>query len=207
MTDFCSTPTCASRDTPPWAAEGATVCARCVTRLREDCTAIPTLWRPWTATAALYPTRAASGRRAPGVAPAAPANLVALVMTDVRTSWDEPGDLLNPQRALAEVSARILRDGAGQARALGSLSVAESCAVIGVGPLHWWALAQEWAGAMCWTVRLVRHQLGGLAHEVRPRPVGTCEGCQGPLWVSGMSVVCRACRTDRSGFELLGLSA
>lgn len=201
----CLTPTCAARPNPPAAADGAQVCPRCVDRLRTDCSEIPDLWAPWTTTGALLPVKGAAGVRAPGIALSAPGNLTAIVMRDPRTSWSERGDLLNPQRALAEVTVRVFADGAGRAVDAAWVSVAESCAVLGGGKLHRWALAQEWAGLMCWTVRLVRDQLGGLAHEHRPRPVGVCEGCGGPLWVSGAAVVCRTqtCAVERSGFELL----
>jgi hypothetical protein len=176
-----------------------------VDRLRTDCSEIPDLWEPWTYTSALLPTKGAAGPRAPGIALSAPGNLTAIVMRDPRTSWSERGDLLNPQRALAEITVRVLADGAGRTVGASGVSVAESCAVLGRGKLHRWALAQEWAGLMCWTVRLVRDQLGGLAHEHRPRPVGVCGGCGGPVWVSGASVVCRnrECAVERSGFELL----
>jgi len=207
MTDqnTCLAPTCAARPTPPLAADGALVCQRCIERLRTDCSEIPDLWAPWTYTSALLPAKGASGPRAPGIALSAPGNLTAIVMRDPRTSWSERGDLLNPQRALAEVAARVLADGAGRVVDQVRISVLESCATIGRGHLHRWAIAQDWAGLMCWTVRLVRDQLGALAHEHRPRPVGVCDGCGGPVWVSGVSVVCRnrQCATERSGFELL----
>ncbi|ACU39423.1 hypothetical protein Amir_5607 [Actinosynnema mirum DSM 43827] len=183
------------------------MCARCATRLGEDCTAIPDLWAPWCGSQALLPRRSAGGggRRGPGFASAPPVDLALVAMRDVRTSWSEPGDLLHPQRALAEVAAKVLAEGAGTVRALASLGVAESCEVIGRGRLHRWALAQNWAGAACLTVRLVRQQLGALDHEPRPRPVGFCD-CGGALWLTGATVTCRTCRTERSGFGLLGLA-
>lgn len=201
----CTTPPCAARPNPPLAAEGAQVCPRCVDRLCTDCSEIPDLWEPWTFTSALLPVKGDAGPRAPGIALSAPGNLTAIAMRDPRTSWSERGDLLNPQRALAEVTVRVLADGAGRTVGAAWVSVAESCAVLGRGKLHRWALAQEWAGLMCWTVRLVRDQLGMLAGEQRPRPVGVCGKCSGPMWVSGASVVCRtpSCGSERSGFELL----
>jgi hypothetical protein len=200
----CTTPTCAARTTPPYAADGCTVCARCIDRLREHCLEIPALWEPWTRMSALLPARSA-GPRAPGIALSAPVNLTTLAMLDPRTSWEEQGDLLNPAIALGEVTARVLRDGAGRVVDPTRIGVGYSCGVLGRGHLHRWALAQEWAGLMCWTVRLVRDQLGALAQEQRPRPVGVCEGCGGWLWVSGVSVVCRnrECGVELSGFELV----
>lgn len=205
LTPTCTTPTCAARNTPPYVADGCMVCPRCVDRLRTDCSEIPDLWEPWTHQSALLARASTSDPRAPGIALSAPGNLTAIALMDPRTSWEERGDLLNPQRALGEVAALVFSDAMGEQRDLRLISVAESCRVLGTGQLHRWALAQDWAGRMCWTVRLVREQLGALAHEQRPRPVGVCEGCGGALWVSGASVVCRdrACGVELSGFELV----
>lgn len=203
MSDLCVTPTCARYATPRYAADGYTVCRRDADELRNHCTEIPDLWAPFETLAALLPPRGDIGRPTPGINQSVPLNLVVAAMHDPRTSWAEPGDLLNPQRALAEIVVRVMADGAGKVVQPADVTVVESCRVLGTGKLHRWALAQDWAGLMVFTVKLVRDQLAGLGGEHRPRPVGTCSACRGRLWPTSTGARCGGCGVELGGFVLL----
>jgi len=208
VNDPCIHPVCQPRPAPRPAAEGTRICQPHTTQFLDHCTALPDLWSGFAHDDALLPVKGGSGgRAAPGIALSAPINLTVLAMRDVRTSWSEPGDLLNPMRALGEIAARILLDATGRERGVGTFSVYESCEILGRSKLTFWALAQDWAGLMCWTVGLVHQQLAGLSGEHRPRPVGSCPECTGRMWPIPTGARCGTCSHTVGGFELLGKTA
>jgi len=207
MSLLCTHPDCAPRPTPRPAADGTRVCQPHTDQFLGHCTLIPDLWAPFLDDDALIPVKSGGGRAAPGIALSAPINLTVFAMLDPRTSWAEPGDLLNPPRALGEIAAQALLDATGQLRSIGGFSVAESCQILGRSQLTRWALAQEWAGRMCWTVGLVYQLLAGLSGEHRPRAVGDCPDCPGRLRPIPTGARCGACGHTVGGFQLLGRTA
>lgn len=203
MSDLCTTPACQQRPTPRWAAEGLRVCQPDADTFRDHCTEIPRLWEQFLGDDALLPVKGGSGgRAAPGISLSAPVNLTVLAMRDVRTSWAEPGDLLNPQRALSEIVVRALQDSTGTHQPADQYGVGGCCQILGNSKLTRWVLAQDWAGLMCWTVKLVRDQLAGLAGEPRQRPVGS-HGCGGRLWPTPSGARCAGCGENVGGFDLM----
>lgn len=207
VNDPCIHPVCQPRPAPRPAAEGTRICQPHTTQFFDHATAIPDLWEQFLDDDALLPGKGTGGRAAPGIALSAPLNLTVLSMRDVRTSWAEPGDLLNPQRALAEIVVRALLDSTGTHGPIGRYSVRWSCQILGGSKLTYWTLAQDWAGLMCWTVGLVYQQLAGLAGEHRPRSVGSCPECTGRMWPIPTGARCGTCSHTVGGFDLLGKTA
>jgi hypothetical protein len=208
MPDLCTTPLCQSRPAPRRAADGLRVCTPEVDAFRDHLVEIPDLWAPFCEPEALMPARSADGgRAAPGIAQSAPLNLTVVAMHDVRTSWAEPGDLINPQRALAEIVVRALQDSTGTHSPISSYGVWNSCRILRQPRLTWWALAQDWAGLMCWTVKLVHDQLAAMTPGARgARSVGTHD-CGGRLQPTLSGALCGRCGELVSGFALIELGS
>lgn len=205
MTDLCITPACQRRAEPRPAADGLRVCQSETDLFLAHCTAIPGLWAPYSDDDALFPTKRDHGRAAPGIVSSSPIDLTVSAMRDIRTSWEQEGDLINPQRALAQIVARALYDSSGQHVHPERYPVAESCRILGRSRLTRWALAQDWAGLMVWTVKLVRDQLAMLGGERRARPVGQHDDCGGRLWPSPAGARCSGCGHEIGSVDLIRL--
>ncbi len=192
---------------PHHPADGHTVCQIDADRFRQHCVDIPDLWAPFTTLGALLPRRGETGRTAPGAHSTAPIDLTVAAMHDPRTSWAEPGDLLNPALALGQVVVRVMAEGTGKTVTAAEYTVADSCRILGASRLTRWALAQDWAGLMCWTVKLVRDQLAMLGGEHRPRPVGACINpeCDGWVWPTATGARCGRCGVSFQGMDLVRL--
>ncbi|RKT49298.1 hypothetical protein [Saccharothrix australiensis] len=201
---LCITPACARRRRGAREARhGLRVCGRCADEMRDALVEIPDRWGDLDRPELIVPPVREQAARAPrGQAPGTPLNLTWSALVDARTRWVEPGDLIHPADALGGYRHRVLDTAAGRAvpylvdgadlfhrgRGRGSGSVADICRAIAAHAEL--ALRQEWAGHLCWAVRLVRDQLRALTGGPRPaRPIGWCpelfddgSWCGYPLW-------------------------
>lgn len=193
----CITPACARRRRGARrAVHGLRVCAYCCDEFRDALTEIPDRWLDLDDPVLIFPQKGEAVRRSPGQAPGAPINLTWSALQDPRTVWIEPGDLIHPVDALGGYRTLLLDALAGRAvtvtdgrrpfyRSGGTVS--DVCRAIAAHDNF--AMRQDWAGYLCWAVRLVRDQLRSLTGAPRTRPVGYCpeafgDGtwCGYPLW-------------------------
>ncbi|WP_199444471.1 hypothetical protein [Umezawaea beigongshangensis] len=199
----CITPACARRrHGARLALSGSRVCGWCREELRNALTEVPDLWDDLDDPELLFGRKGEPIRRPPGIAAGAPLDLTYLALRDPRSVWVEPGDLIHPLDALGGYRVLLLDALAGRAsppvvdgrrvfyRRGGGGSVAVVCRAIAAHDDL--ALRQQWAGWLCWAVRLVRDELRSLTGAERTWPVGHCPEvyevgdadllCDYPLW-------------------------
>lgn len=195
--ELCITPACARRRNGAHAAlHGLRVCSWCADEFRTALTEIPDRWRDVDDPDLMFPRKGEAIRRSQGQPPGTPLNLTWFALRDPRTRWLEPGDLIHPADALGGYRDLVLDALAGRAVQVhdGAEPFYRSggwpqdiCRAIAAHDEL--ALRQEWAGLLCWAVRLVRDQLRALTGHHRRWPVGYCpeiylDGgwCGYPLW-------------------------
>jgi hypothetical protein len=207
----CITWACQQRLTGPRRPlDGLRVCRRCADTYRDQLVEIPTLWAQLpTGDDWLVPVRDDQPpRSAPGPARAAPIDLTLAAITDPRTEWIEPGDLIAPATTLTKW-AEYVHEQVG-ARGLASVYyVAGACGYLG----RWseWTLRQDWTAGLVLAVAEVHRVLRAVTPGPGRSPVGVCPGpavgtgCGARLWAPavGDTVRCRRCGTSWSREELL----
>lgn len=210
--DACITPACGRRyhGANP-VRHGLRVCGHCADEMLDALTEIPDRWQDVDDPEMIHPQKGDPGRRSKGGPAGAPVNLTYFALFDERTMWVEPGDLVHPVDALGGYRDRVLDALAGRTVEIGSAeellrrhhaggSVSSVCRAIAQhGNL---ALRQDWAGFLCWAVRLVRDEVRSITGAARPaRPIGFCPQlldrwwCGYPLWLPppGGTIECGGC--------------
>ena len=209
-TSDCITPACQQRRPGPRRVlDGYRVCRAHADQLRDDLTGIPDRWAVLDAPDAILRPTGDGGRRAPGFAAAAPANLTIIVLHDPRTVSLGRGDLHNPTVVLASWVDLVLTAATGHTE---PVDVGGACTLL----LRWadFVLRQDWCGDLIDEVHEIHTQLGTLTGVRRPRPIGHCRTllddrtCGHPLWLPthGDTVECRGCGREwpRREWQMLG---
>ncbi len=157
---------------------------------------IPDLYAVLGTDEALLPAVNPGARRGPGFGSRSPANDVAIVLTDPRTTWTEDDRYHNPLVVL-ESWARMVREDVGEQPPAGNANVRGEVQLL-IRRLDF-ITRQEWVDEFWREIREVRNQLGAFNGDHKPVPVGKCPSllpngkeCGTPLYapISGDVIKC-----------------
>jgi len=199
-----------TKDPPRRATPGFMTCERCLELIRECLAEIPHLYAALETDEALLPVVAPGARRGPGFGSRSPANDLAIVLTDPRTTWTAEQPYHNALTVL-ESWARMVREDVGEKQPEGRATVSSEIGLLVRRLDH--ITRQPWVDDFWKELREARANLRDFSGMHKPLPVGRCptltedRTCDTPLFAppDGETIRCKGCRREWTRREWLHL--